>query len=258
MRIKETGTYAGRWYEIVEPFSESDFDIKRTEVPRKNQGKAKGFRKGEWKTNIEAGISMTLSEDALYTLVGIESYPIKGYVLGLKRSSRGSDENIVLNGYTSQVISYRGIKLEASKQKRFEEFVDKLKAKYDPQKIIDSLIEGLNKDLADRFESSNAEVLRGNLKRTDTSEWKAYVDEKGSFEPLAKEIAEVSEKLEALKKDLHDKRNDSMLKIFEGEIEWGIKDEDNDHARLPEDVINGFRELLKSHKGFNSFTFGRL
>ena len=114
------------------------------------------------------------------------------------------------------------------------------------------MLKDVNERMATAVERTNFQVMNDNLRRTQDQHWKTYVDEKLGIESINDEIAALEAKLESVKKCQLAKRNAGMLGLFEGELDWGVKDEDLGMVKLPEPIIEAFKEHLKNNKGFGS------
>ena len=255
MKLKASKTYAGTWIEIQEGFVESDF-----EVTNYHQDKIDSNSMDSWSKHITMGVRLIATVALRELLASVKSsYNWNHYVSELYRDAGYYKKDFIeFRNLKSTEVSYKGLRSDASRQKRFDAALASLEAVYDREALIKTELTERNESLMQAVNENNKVVIEENLKACEHSSWVEFTDEAGNLDELRNEVEGLRATLKVKEELLRVKRNEALLESFYDE-DWYSTSKDDGRTRLPAKVIEAWIEYLQAHKAFHPVgPFGRL
>lgn len=251
MKIKMMDTYCGKWLTIEQGFVQGDFTITERKPEPVTEKGADEISKHSRSVVAEVVLDMKPEVfEYLKDLRGKTPYDFMTYIDSLVRMSMYGKPPVLYSG-VRKGFSLKGVSKASTKMVRYNEAVDNAITEFDPKALTKKRLEEFNESLKTAVDHANERTTRDNVDATRSPEWRDFADEKLDLGALRGKIDGLEEELKSLRSALNAARNEGMLKLFEGDLEWGAKDEDL-QVRLPDPIIEGLRELFKEHKGFAS------
>lgn len=262
MKITETKTIAGEWYEFDEPVTEDDLLVTQH-----------GPEYSTYSNGVRGDVVFYLSGDAQKEAAkaqgGINDvFPILRYtplaVSGYNRDDRTDISQYKTWREASKRVKLRGVRKEETKQERIQEAVEEVRAKLDPnsdwyrEQIADVLKE-INEGVQRFIDESHQQVLENYQRSLSWDDhWVEYVDKKvdvlpeiGEIGAIEAQIAELEKKADKAYAKLRDKRAKAWVEDWESG-DWTWDSDEFGAQRMPAEMIEKTKELAKEGKAFNA------
>lgn len=268
MKITTKQTYTGKWYELSEPLSLEDFEVKIRDAQFSKWGNdvvAEILLKptDSLQKYVEEFLTAKDEDGDLKNGSFTELHNIFSHMVDSRR--RNVEVNHVFRSY-SETVKLKGNLKEETKNLRISQARERVQEKLERDKasVPQELVDGLNEKLRENIDKVNHRTLE-DTKRSlanPPKNWEevsdSVLDKKHEGRALAEEkkqeitrveeqIRELENKLDSLKQGFSQLRSSAFLSVME-ENNWKGPNPQNDD--LPEEYVAVVKETLENGEGF--------